>query len=899
MKRALAAVFSALCGYVLVACASGGDEGSQGGTCGNGVKDGAEACDGKDLGGVTCQLLGYKSGSPSCDATTCQLDPSTCCTDTCVNLGDTQCQGTLLQTCTQGASGCRAWVQTADCALSGGQCDATGGKASCTSTCVDSCPTVGGTQCNAGAIEICQKNAAKGCNEWTQIDDCTAKGQSCDATSGVAVCGAACNNQCAKAGDTQCSGNVLRTCEQSADGCLMLVTTTDCAAQGQACTTPGGVAKCTFACNNKCSAVGTQNCVGNVLSTCSTDTNGCLDWTATEDCSATSKFCKLAGAGKAKCEGICTDPCPTLNEKKCNANLIQECKVGVNGCQDWQIATTCPLGQKCEQSGGNYSCVAGNLTAEDCGGVVPIKAGKNTINWTATKNDYLTTIPTNCSTSTYTVMGPDLVLVYQAGFTGSLEFTVEKPLSSYYVVAVSSGTCGTVGNPLTCIGLKDYSLTSTSGSLNVTSGTTYFFYVGKLNSGTAPLSNPLVITLAEVDCTTFSASAVTLTPGNGATTSTLKPTLTADFDVPVLTTGWTVKITGNKGTNLTFTAPSSAVTWTNSNKTMNINPGITFPPGEVVTVDVTGLTDSKCSKPVNKPSWGFTVITPPCAPGTGGMLGGGVTKVAGPSGLWYYVATDQDPNGYVYLGNTSTLWVMSKGTWIQQMANGVSTSWLGYNMFMNGNDPFSNEYTLTGTTGYVYKLIPGAAWAAQDFVTFPQVPGDYIRSGVTYKGKIYLMTTESLATANHELWSANAAPAAFPNVATAEGTFTGEAYCSGLAVDDKYFYTACGTNKRLVRVDRTTKTVTLITNAFDLATSSYSNAIHAHDTNNDGTADFLYFKGNKSEVYYVCNPAGTTPYADILANYGTSTSSYGLGFDSVGKKLYAWDYTLYQLVQIQ
>lgn len=897
MKRALAAVLSAVCGFVLIACASGGDSGG-GSSCGNGVKDGADACDGQDFGGLTCQTLGFKSGTLSCDAATCQLNPATCCNDTCVNVGDTQCQGTILQTCSQ-QGGCRAWTQTTDCAQGGGLCEATAGKAACTTSCVNACPTIGATQCNAGAIEVCQTNSSKGCNEWVQIDDCAAKGQSCDASSGIAVCGAACNNQCTKAGDTQCSGNVLRTCQQGTDGCLTLVTTTDCAAQGQACTTPGGVAQCTFACNNKCSAVGTQNCVGNVLSTCATDTNGCLDWQQTEDCSATSKFCKLAGAGKAKCEGICTNPCPTLNEKKCNANLIQECKVGINGCQDWQVATTCPLGQKCEQSGTNYSCVAGGVTAEDCGGVVPIQAGKNTINWTATKNDYLNPVPTSCASSSYTVQGPDLVMVYQAGFTGSLEYSVEKPLSTYYLVAVSSGNCGAVGTPLACSAIKDYSLTSVSGSLSVTKGTTYFFYVGKL-SGTANLNNPLVITLAEVDCSVFSASALTLTPANGATTSTLKPTLTADFDVPVVTTSaWTVKITGNKGTNITYTYPNSAVTWTNNNKTMNINPGITFPAGEVVTVDVSGLTDSKCTKPINKPTWQFTVITPPCAPGTGGMLGSTVTKVGGPSGTWYYMATDQNANGSLYLGNTSTLYQITKGSWIQTPTTALST-YLGYNLFMNGAEPMSNKYTSTGTTGWVYRLIPPpSGWSTQDFVTFPQTPGDYIRSGVVYKGKIYLMTTEYSTTSNHEIWSANAAPPSMPNSATQEGTFSGEAYCSGLAVDDKYFYTVCGTGERLVRIDRTTKTVTLITNAFDMGASSYSNVVHAHDTNNDGTADFLYYKGYRAEVYFVCNPAGTTPYADVLANYGTSTSAYGLAFDATNKKLYAWDNSAYQIVQIQ
>lgn len=892
MKRALAAVLAAAGAYLFLACSSASGGGSGSG-CGDNIKSGIEGCDGPDLGGVTCQTMGFNGGTLTCKAT-CELEPAGCCNDKCANVGDTQCLGNVLQTCSQNAGGCRDWGQNKDCAASGSVCDATSGKALCKSNCVDACTTLGATQCNAGVIETCQKSTTTGCTEWAPGQDCTLTGKSCDATGGTAVCGGTCNNQCSKDGETQCSGNVLRTCTQGADGCFLLSTTADCAVQGQACVTNGGVAKCGFACNNKCASVGAQNCVGNVLSTCSTDANGCLDWAQTEDCAAKGLYCKLAGAGKAKCEGVCTNPCPTLNEKKCNANVIQVCKVGANACQEWQNETTCALGQKCEVSGSNYSCVAGNATGEDCGGVIPIVAGKNTVNWTATKNDYMTSVPA-CA-SGYTVDGPDLVLVYQANFTGSLEFSIEKPASTRWVATVANGTCGSLASPGACV--ADYSLTALSGSVNVTSGGTYFFYVAKLNSGTAQLVKPLVITLAEVNCSTFNASAVTLTPANAATTSTLKPTLTADFDVPLVTTTGTVKLTGNKGTNLTFTLPNAALTWTNSNKTLNINPGITFPAGEVVSVDLSGFTDAKCSKTVNKPTWQFTVITPPCSPGAGGMLGSNVSKTSGPSGLWYYMAADQDPNGYVYLGNTSTFWRVTKTTAIQTPIT-LSSSWLGYSMFMNGNEPFTLEYVLSGVSGYVWKLIPGTTWSGQDYVTLPNVPGDYMRSAVVYKGKIYTMTTESLATASHEIYSANAAPPSFPNTAVLEGSFTGEGYCSGLAVDDKYFYTACGTNKRLVRVDRTTKAVTLITNAFDLNTSTYSNAVHAHDTNGDGTADFLYYKGNRSEAYFVCSPGGATPYADILANWGTSLSSYGLGFDSVNKRLYGWDYTNSQIVTIQ
>ena len=156
MKRALAVALATVCGFILVACASGGDGGGTG-SCGNGVKDGVDQCDGTDLGGVTCQVLGFKGGTPLCNPTTCQLDLAPCCQDTCANVGDTQCAGTALQTCTQQASGCRGWTLTADCAQSGG--GAGGGR----------CAVVRGQRCDclarrraAGAGGLCRSDGGGG-----------------------------------------------------------------------------------------------------------------------------------------------------------------------------------------------------------------------------------------------------------------------------------------------------------------------------------------------------------------------------------------------------------------------------------------------------------------------------------------------------------------------------------------------------------------------------------------------------------------------------------------------------------------------------------------------------------------------------------------------------------------
>jgi cysteine-rich repeat protein len=62
-------------------------------TCGNGFRDAAEECEGADLGGATCESLGFGPGIVSCTPM-CLLDTSGC--DTCgdgVKNGDEQCDG--------------------------------------------------------------------------------------------------------------------------------------------------------------------------------------------------------------------------------------------------------------------------------------------------------------------------------------------------------------------------------------------------------------------------------------------------------------------------------------------------------------------------------------------------------------------------------------------------------------------------------------------------------------------------------------------------------------------------------------------------------------------------------------------------------------------------------------
>lgn len=85
-------------------------------TCGNGARDGGEACDGADLGGATCASAGFMGGTLTC-ATDCTLDTSACmrCGDG-RRSGSEVCDGADLggATCPSGTTG--TVTCAADCA---------------------------------------------------------------------------------------------------------------------------------------------------------------------------------------------------------------------------------------------------------------------------------------------------------------------------------------------------------------------------------------------------------------------------------------------------------------------------------------------------------------------------------------------------------------------------------------------------------------------------------------------------------------------------------------------------------------------------------------------------------------------------------------------------------------
>ena len=95
--------------------------------CGDGVRNGPEVCEGGDLGGQTCQGLGYSGGALKCSAG-CTHDASACQNIVC---GNGQCQA--------GEDSCNCPQDCPDDpnSCSPCQCGGSGGNCYCDQACVN------------------------------------------------------------------------------------------------------------------------------------------------------------------------------------------------------------------------------------------------------------------------------------------------------------------------------------------------------------------------------------------------------------------------------------------------------------------------------------------------------------------------------------------------------------------------------------------------------------------------------------------------------------------------------------------------------------------------------------------------------------------------------------------
>ena len=84
---------------------------------------------------------------------------------------------------------------------------------------------------------------------------------------------------------------------------------------------------------------------------------------------------------------------------------------------------------------------------------------------------------------------------------------------------------------------------------------------------------------------------------------------------------------------------------------------------------------------------------------------------------------------------------------------------------------------------------------------------------------------------------------------------------------------------------------------FDLTTTISS--LYAKDTDADGTAEVLYVQSWTEDIFYVCDPAGATPFAATLLDWGAGTSNYGMGYDRVTNTLWVFDDDLDEFMSVR
>lgn len=255
----------------------------------------------------------------------CVHDPAC---DTCKE-GAAQCDGNAIRTCQKDPSGCLVWQTSRTCAA-GERCE----SGACVQGCQDDKCVVGDLRCSrTGGIQICQPNGQ--CTSWSTSSSCP-RGKVCQ------------NKQCVhdpacdkcSAGEVRCSQGLTQACQQDRFGCFVWDTPKPCSV-GTIC--QSGVCVHDPACD-KCKAGETQ-CDGNGLRTCQKDQNGCLDFAAASAC----KQGQICQSKQCVHDPAC-DKCKP-GEKRCNGKQVESCAKDQYGCLSWSTPSACQAGYVCKGQG--------------------------------------------------------------------------------------------------------------------------------------------------------------------------------------------------------------------------------------------------------------------------------------------------------------------------------------------------------------------------------------------------------------------------------------------------------------------------------------------------------------------------------------------------------------------
>ncbi|MDQ3176963.1 MAG: hypothetical protein M3Q72_05350, partial [Actinomycetota bacterium] len=327
--------------------------------------------------------------------------------------------------------------------------------------------------------------------------------------------------------------------------------------------------------------------------------------------------------------------------------------------------------------------------------------------------------------------------------------------------------------------------------------------------------------------------------------------------------------------------------------------------GQTIYLHVADTTSG--SNPLDNPlTIDVTAVTAPCTPGAGGVIGTTTARVGtgiGTSFTEYFVAADESPTGYVYVGSTTALYRMPKaGGAVEDIeaTAGLAATHLGYEMLIDGSNIYLVDDNASAVSGRLWRISTdgGTTWTLQDYAFFPTAPADDFRGATVYGGRIYLVTEEDTSTTATQIWSINAAATTLPAIATLELSIAGESDCMSLARDSTHFYLMCDdSGDRIVRVPVGGGVSELVTMA--IGVSSTSNALYGEDLDADGAFDVLYAHADTESVSFVCDPNGAMPFAAPLVDLGGGTSNFGMGFDRTAGVLWTFDDDTREFVSVQ
>jgi hypothetical protein len=289
------------------------------------------------------------------------------------------------------------------------------------------------------------------------------------------------------------------------------------------------------------------------------------------------------------------------------------------------------------------------------------------------------------------------------------------------------------------------------------------------------------------------------------------------------------------------------------------------------------------------------VLAPPCEPGVDGLAGTARTDITVPSSFGSgirSIAADTSTSGWVYHvdpGDDLERFAKDGSATedVLALVSGLSAGDLN-TVMIDGDDIYISSDDASCVSRCIQRISDdgGATFSLQDIADFSTTAGgdtnDDIRGMAVDGDTLYAITHDSTET---ELWSVDLT-APLPAAPTLEATFSDLEYCSGMALDDSYFYWVCDQtdgsgNEGLVRVDRTTFSVGIEEMDLDLGVSGFGE-VEAQDPDGDGVADVAWVQGDANgggQSFYACAPQDPLPL--FVREWGTAADDdEGLAYDS-------------------